>query len=67
MKVGQLLLDEYEVQKEYELVDANMHAFLLKSKKNNLTVIKVVPNDKQYNEATFDIAFRTPPHDSTGT
>lgn len=67
MKVGDVILDEFEVLKEYVLNDVNMHAYLMQSRKTNLTVIKVIPNDKNFNEATFDIAFRTPPTDSTGT
>lgn len=44
-----------------------MEAYVIKNEANNLTVVKIIPNDKGYYEATFDVAFCTPPVNSHGT
>ncbi|MDO4479354.1 MAG: insulinase family protein [Lachnospiraceae bacterium] len=56
-------LDTYEVIKEQELTDIHAYGMLLRHKKSGARVLLIPCAD---NNKVFNIAFRTPPSDSTG-
>ncbi len=57
------MFDAYELIKREEIKDINSQGILLKHKKTGAHVALIVNDD---NNKVFNIAFRTPPKDSTG-
>ena len=57
------MFDAYEVIKEENIPDISSKGILLKHKKSGAHVALLINDD---NNKVFDIAFRTPPKDSTG-
>lgn len=43
-----------------------MKAYTIINENNGLTIVYVVPDDKEYDESTLYINFRTPPENSKG-
>ena len=62
----QRVLDFFTVISQQTLHDVGMEATELRGD-NGLMVLKLKPLDLTDTEATFDIAFLTPPSDSSGT
>jgi Zn-dependent M16 (insulinase) family peptidase len=58
-----IMFKAYEIIKEEELADIASRGILLKHKKSGAHVALIINDD---NNKVFDIAFRTPPKDSTG-
>lgn len=57
------MFDAYEVIKEEDIADISSRGILLKHRKSGAHVALLINDDKN---KVFDIAFRTPPKDSTG-
>ncbi|CAL6051939.1 Insulinase [Hexamita inflata] len=60
------ILDRYTILESELISDINMTAQTMINTGNNLRIIKLTPLDPDYNESTFNIAFLTPPENSTG-
>ncbi|CAL6051931.1 Insulinase [Hexamita inflata] len=61
-----MILNTFTILSTRLIPDINMQATELLNENNGMRVLKLIPLDPEYTESTFDVAFLTPPENSTG-